>query len=110
MVAVPDLQLDILLYPDDGGFLAHCLQLDLVEWGETLDEAHCALLDVVRAHVESVIENDNLDHLFHPAPAEVWKRFFGATLIAERPLALDLPAGDVFPIRVREASVPCAAA
>jgi len=69
-----DLQLDVLLAPDAGGWLAHCLQLDLAEWGETLAAAQASLLDVVRAHIEAAIADDDLAHLFHPAPAEVWKQ------------------------------------
>lgn len=106
----PDFRLDVLLHPDEGGWLAHCLQLDLVEWGDTMETAQANLLDVVRAHVEAVVGNDNLEHLFHPAPPEVWKAFFHAELVGEKRIALELPAG-VFPsIHVREASVPRVAA
>jgi predicted RNase H-like HicB family nuclease len=99
-----DLQLDVLLYPDEKGWLAHCLQLDLAEWGETLEAAQGNLLDVVRAHVESAVADDDLEHFFHPAPPEVWKRFFRAELVAEKRLPLDLPVEVFPPIRVREAS------
>ena len=106
----PDLQLDVLLCPDEGGWLAHCLQLDLAEWGETLEAAQGNLLDVVRAHVESAVENENLEHLFHPAPREVWKAFFHAELLRESRIQLDVPAEVFPPIRVREASVSRASA
>jgi predicted RNase H-like HicB family nuclease len=106
-----NLHLDVLLGPDEGGWLAHCLQLDLAEWGETLQAAQANLLDVMRAHIASAVENDNLAYLFHPAPPEVWKRFFQAELIGEQTLALDVPAGVVVPaVRVREASLSRAAA
>ena len=105
-----DFYLDVLLAPDEGGWLAHCLQLDLAEWGETREAAHTNLLDVVRAHVESTVENDNLDHLFHPAPLEVWKQFFQGELLSEHTLTLDVPASVFPPVRVREASFPRAAA
>lgn len=100
-----DLQLAVLLAPDAGGWLAHCLQLDLAEWGETLAAAQMSLLDVVRAHVEAAIADDDLAHHFHPGPAEVWKQFFQGDFLGEQMLSLDVPA-DVFPpVRVREASI-----
>ena len=99
-----DFHLDVLLAPEEGGWLAHCLQLDLAEWGETLEAAQAHVLDVIRAHVESAVEHDNLAHLFSPAPAEVWKRFFQAELLREHTLTLRLPAGVFPPLRVREAS------
>lgn len=107
-----DFHLDVLLAPEDGGWLAHCLQLDLAEWGGTLAAAQANLLDVIRAHVESVVENDNLEHLLSPAPADVWKRFFQgeAELLGEHTLALNVPAGVFPPVRVREASTTRAAA
>lgn len=105
-----DFQLDVLLDREEGGWLAHCLQLDLAEWGETRETAHANLLDVIRVHVESAVENDNLEHLFHPAPPEVWKAFFHAEFIGESRIALELPAEVFPPIRVREASVSRAAA
>jgi len=109
-----DLHLDVLLAPDEGGWLAHCLQLDLAEWGETREAAHANLLDVVRAHVESTVENDNLEHLFHPAPPEVWERFLQGELLSEQTHALDVsagtPAGAYYRhVRVREASLAHAA-
>ena len=105
-----DFHLDVLLAPEDGGWLAHCLQLDLAEWGATLAEAQQNLLDVIRAHVETAVADDDLAHLFSPAPEDVWKRFFRGNLIGEQMLALDLPAGAFPPVRVREASIPRAAA
>ena len=93
-----------------GGWLAHCLQLDLVEWGETLDAAQAGLLHVVRAHVEFAVENENLEHLFRPAPPEVWREFFRAELVAEKRIPLNVPPEVFPPIRVREAAVSRAAA
>ena len=105
-----DFQLDVFLYPDEGGWLAHCLQLDLAEWGETLEAAQANIFDVIRAHIESAVEDDDLEHLFHPAPPEVWKRFFEGSLSGERLLLVAPPSGGTFPpVRIREAIARAAA-
>lgn len=76
--SAPALRLSVLLCKEDGNWLAHCLELDLVEAGATLEAARDALIDVIRAHVLYAFENDNLAHLFHSAPAEAWRSFFAA--------------------------------
>lgn len=93
----PDFHLDILLYRETEGWAAHCLQLDLVEIAASENEAFEAIVDVVRAHIEYAIENDNMENVFSPAPADVWKRFFGATLVGRREVPLRI-ADDAFPL------------
>ena len=96
----PDLQLDLLLYADDGQWAAHCLQLDLVEHGPTQQAAAAALLDVIRAHLEYALEHDNLEHLFHPASPDVWRRFLTAERTGSASITL-APLDDVLPFPPR---------
>jgi len=91
----PELNLDVLLYREDGEWLAHCLQLDLVEAGPTPDEAEENLTGVIQHHIQWAIEDDDMEHLFHPAPADVWKRFFGAQVKGFREIPLILAPGRV---------------
>lgn len=84
----PNFQLDVLLYRQGGRCTAHCLQLDLVECGRTVQAALSDVLDVIRAHIEWAIEHDNMEHLFHPAPAEYWKMFLTARRIGARTFRL----------------------
>ncbi len=58
------------------GFVAHCLELDLVATAETLDAVKADILDVLIAQVRHAFANDNLDYLYHPAPPEVWREFY----------------------------------
>ncbi|MDO8683375.1 MAG: hypothetical protein Q7N50_07840 [Armatimonadota bacterium] len=58
----------------DGNFMAHCLELDLVAEGNTLEQACSEIMNVIDVHVRTCIENDNMEHLFFPAPKEVWER------------------------------------
>jgi len=43
---------------------------------ETVEQVESDIIDVILAHVRYAIENDNLEHMYHPAPQEVWKEFF----------------------------------
>ncbi|MEN6357478.1 MAG: hypothetical protein ABFD83_10380 [Armatimonadota bacterium] len=58
----------------DGTYLAHCLELDLVAEGETLEQACHEIMNVIDVHVRTCIENDNMENLFFPAPKEVWEK------------------------------------
>ena len=97
----PALILDVLLYPDDGQWLAHCLQLDLVEAGATADEAENNLTGVIQHHVQWAIEDDDMEHLFHPAPADTWKRFFAGTPKGFWEIHLTVSAPRIAPPAVR---------
>ena len=66
----------------------HCLQLDLVECARTMEQAQANVLDVIRAHIEHALEHDNMEHLFHPAPAEYWQLFLRSRQIGSRTLRL----------------------
>jgi hypothetical protein len=61
---------------EDGLFVAHCLELDIVATGATPDLARSELNDLIIAQVDYAFSNDNLEHLYHPAPSQVWKEYF----------------------------------
>ena len=108
----PDFHADVLLYEEDGEWVGHCLQLDLVEAGATRQEAQKNVLDVICAHIEYALSHDNMEHLFHPAPPEVWRQFWKSEVIGSKTIRIHVP-DDVFPahtITVREASAPALAA
>lgn len=108
----PEFRVDVLLYCDGDQWAAHCLQLDLVECAASREEAQEAILDVIRAHIEYALEHDNMEHLFHPAPADVWKLFLGAELIGSKAVRLE-SMDDTLPVPsvvVQEASVRANAA
>jgi len=60
----------------DEKFIAHCLELDIVTSAPTLDQVQKDIGDLILVQVSFAYENDNLDHLFKPAPKEVWEEFF----------------------------------
>ena len=67
---------NILLKEEDGFFIAHCLELDIVATGLTASEARMEILDLIKAQLDYAFNNDNLDNLYHPAPSEVWQEFY----------------------------------
>jgi predicted RNase H-like HicB family nuclease len=88
----PAFNLDVLLYREDGAWQAHCLQLDLVEVGATAEEAEQALVDVIRAHIEYALADNDMEHLFSPAPPEVWRQFWAAETQGPREIPLAVPS------------------
>lgn len=108
----PEFNLDVLLYREDGEWIAHCLQFDLVEAGATPEEAEESLSGVIQHHIQWALEDNDMEHLFHPAPPEVWKKFFTAETqgFREIPLIVSasrMPAPPV--VRVQRATVHAAA-
>jgi len=71
-----DIRLDILIKKESDHFSAHCLQFDLVTTADTLDEVKKAILEVCSAHIQFSYQYDNAEHLFSPAPKEVWAEYY----------------------------------
>jgi hypothetical protein len=68
---------NVLIKEEEGLFIAHCLELDLVTTSANLDQVQADILDVIGAQVDYAFTNNNLEYLYHPAPQEVWEEFFG---------------------------------
>ncbi len=67
------LHLDLLVYFQDGEYVAHCLQMDIVATAASQDQVVEDMIDLVRAQIDFAIKNDNLENIFRPAPPEVWE-------------------------------------
>lgn len=67
---------NILIKEEEDIFVAHCLELDIVATADSVKEAQKDIIALVCAQVDYAFTNNNLDHLYHPAPPEVWKEFF----------------------------------
>ncbi|MBU0566827.1 hypothetical protein KJ693_05140 [bacterium] len=83
--------LHILLDKEDNIQIAHCLEFDIVAQGKDRNEAIQNLLDAVELQVKYAIETDNLDNLYHPAPAEYWQKLVRAKHYPETPERKMLP-------------------
>ncbi|GEM_PF-1828212 len=69
--------LSCLEYMDGDLHIAHCLEFDLVAQGNTLEEAHNNLADLIKSHIQFAVEKDiEEESLFRPAPKEDWETFY----------------------------------
>ena len=77
------LSVNILIKKEEDLFVAHCLELDIVATGGTVQQVKEDILDLIVAQVDYAFSNNNLDNLYHPAPPDVWREFFACKGIPE---------------------------
>ena len=65
---------------EEGEWLAHCLELDIVTTADTADQVEKDIIDLIIAQVTYAIENDNMHNLYRDAPREVWDEFFQCSI------------------------------
>ncbi|MGB6065149.1 MAG: hypothetical protein WBG50_10085 [Desulfomonilaceae bacterium] len=75
MSTTTSLAFNVLIKEESGLWIAHCLELDIVATADSAETAASDISELIRAQVGYAIAHDNLDHLYHPAPSEVWQRF-----------------------------------
>ena len=69
-------QLKILIKElQEGDWLAHCLELDIVTVAPSPQEATDDILELICAQIRYAAENDNWDYLYKDAPKEVWDEY-----------------------------------
>ncbi|HYB92514.1 MAG TPA: hypothetical protein VEC38_15870 [Candidatus Binataceae bacterium] len=78
-----DLRFNGLVYREDSGWAVHCLELDIVGVGGTPEEAVREATELIEEAIIYAFENDDLAHLFKPAPRELFDRFFHARASGE---------------------------
>ncbi|HEV3006283.1 MAG TPA: hypothetical protein VGX78_17570 [Pirellulales bacterium] len=80
--------LRIVLYQENGDWIAHCLELDLVGDGSTREKACASLSASINAQLDFYIRHRESAQLFRPAPAEFFKMFAAGKDIAIAELKL----------------------
>ena len=65
----------VVVYQEEGYWVAHCLALDLVAHGATEKEARESLVRVIATHIDYAKEHGLLDSVLHMAPKEFWEKF-----------------------------------
>jgi hypothetical protein len=58
--------------PDRKGFVAHCLELDLVGEGKTPKKAIVELIEAIEIQIEAC---DNTNQFFFVAPEPIWQKY-----------------------------------
>jgi hypothetical protein len=82
----------ILLSQEDGEFVAHALELDLVAYGKTEKAAVLELRDTMHAQMSYASQVNQPELVIHPAPEDYFKRWEEAHQAALRGvISKDLP-------------------
>jgi hypothetical protein len=58
----------------EGGYEAHCLQMDIVTEAGSVEQAMDDICDLIRAQYRFGRDTKNLESVFVPAPAEDWQK------------------------------------
>lgn len=85
---------NILTKPGGAEWIAHCLELDIVATGVSAQAAMDEIFDLIVAQVDYAFSNNNLEHLYHPAPSEVWEEFYRCRDEDERALKVESTFGN----------------
>ena len=67
---------NILIKFEENLYIAHCLELDIVTTGRTMDQTQKDVITLICAQVDYAFSNDNLENLYHPAQKDVWEEFY----------------------------------
>jgi predicted RNase H-like HicB family nuclease len=82
------LPLKVVFYKEDGNWVAHCLEFDLIGDGETREEALDALSDAIDIQIHATIAHKNPANLFSPADGKFFQMFAAGKNVATGELHL----------------------
>ena len=87
-----------LLYKEEGEYVAHCLEFDLVTTStKSFEEASMELNELVESYVSYAHEYDNFENLYRLAPFKYWIMLQFATRYEDCP-----EHGKQQPIKIRD--------
>jgi len=69
------INLSAVVYQEDGTWIAHCLELDIVAEGKDADDAIDALISLCDFQIKVALAEGDLESIFRPAPPEIWRMF-----------------------------------
>ena len=70
-----NLYLRALIYPEEGRYIAHCLEMDLIGIGPNPQKAFADLQDHIEMQVTFAHEQGDQGMLWHPAPKRLFDIF-----------------------------------
>lgn len=86
--------LRVVFYEEDGEWVAHCLEFDLVGVGCDKQSAVVQLSDAIHVQLRATLKSKNLKNLFHPADSEILQRFAAGVDVAEAECAIEFQKVD----------------
>ncbi len=69
---------------EGGAYVAHCLEAGLVATSDDCDELPHKMAKMLSRQISFALRNNNPSDIFHPAPPEIWEKFFQAKGTIER--------------------------
>ena len=75
--------LRVLFYKEDGDWIAHCLEFDLLGDGATRGEALSCLTQAIALQVQASLEDQNFGNLFSPADSKYFLMFARGTNVVD---------------------------
>lgn len=66
------IELSVLGYTEDGTWLAHCLEMDVIGYGQSLEEAMKSLAELIEMQVSFAVSQGHPQSLWNPAPPKYW--------------------------------------
>ena len=70
-----DLHIRVLFYPEDGGIVAHALEIDLVGVGHDYNSARQALQEMIMSQLTFAINRNDRTMTVHRAPQEYFDKW-----------------------------------
>jgi hypothetical protein len=106
-----NLPIRIVCYVDDGVWVAHCLEFDLMGDGPTQPAALADLIAAIELQMQATVDYDNPANLFRPADGTLFARFAaGHDVMAATAVRLRVGPITVESAQVREFADPLAIA
>jgi hypothetical protein len=80
------INLSAVVYQENGTWIAHCLELDIVAEGKDADDAIDSLISLCDFQIKVALGEGDLGSVFRPAPPEIWRMFSAGKrrLLAEK--------------------------
>jgi hypothetical protein len=86
--------LRVVFYKEEGSWIAHCLEFDLLGCGPTKKKALELLCDAIHEQIEASVKYNNLRNLFSPADGKYFAMYAAGKDVAEGTLEIG-PVGQV---------------
>jgi len=65
----------VVLYQEDGRWIAHCLEFDLLGDGATQEDALQCLKGAIQTQIDAVVDHDSLESLYFPAEGKYFRMY-----------------------------------
>jgi predicted RNase H-like HicB family nuclease len=96
------LPLRIVFYQEDGDWVAHCLELDLMGDGETREDALEQLAEAIVLQIDATAKLRNPANLISPAEAKFFAMFAAGRDVVRAELQLKLPTPRIDSFEIEE--------